>query len=75
MSLKPWSAWSQSLKLKQYTQNTDGLTKEHFNAKLPKKVDRKFIMTQLLETYELDLAISRNMSLSLFNASIEKESA
>lgn len=65
----------QSLKLKQYTQNTNDLTKEHFNAKLPKKTDRIFIMTQLLEAYELDLAVSRNTSLSLFNTSIEKESA
>lgn len=65
----------QIFKLKQYIYNTDGLTKEDFNAKLPRKVDRKIVMAQLLEAYELALAISRNTSLSLFDASIEKESA
>lgn len=65
----------QNLKLKQYIHNTDGLTKEVFDAKLPRKVDRKFILAQLLEAYEIALAISRNTSLSLFNASMGKESA
>ena len=65
----------QKLKLKQYIHNTDGLTKEQFNGKLPKKADRKFIMAELLEMYELELALSRNTSLSLFDVSIEKEPA
>lgn len=63
------------LKLKQYIYNTDSLTKEAFDAKLPRRADRKFIMAQLLEMYELGLAVSRNTSLSLFNASMGKESA
>lgn len=65
----------EKLKLKQYIYNTDSLTKEDFNARLPQKGDRKYIMAQLLEMYELALAISRNTSLSLFNASMEKEPA
>lgn len=65
----------QKLNLKHYVYNTDSLMKEHFNAKLPKKADRKFIMTEILKMYELELAISRNTSLSLFNTSIKKESA
>ena len=65
----------QKLKLKQYCHNTDGLRKESFNAKLPQKADRKFIMASLLELYELELAVSRNTSLSLFNAHIKKEPA
>ena len=65
----------QKLKMKQDIYNTDNLTKEDFNAKLPQKVDRKFIMSQILELYELNLAISRNTSLSRFNAYMKKESA
>lgn len=65
----------QKLKLKQYVHNTDSLTKEDFNAKLPKKTDRKFIMSQLLDLYEMELAVSRNRSLSCFNVYMKKESA
>ena len=65
----------QKLKLKQYVYNTDTLTKEQFNAKLPKKTERKFIMAALLEVYERELAIVRNTSLSLFDAGITKEPA
>lgn len=65
----------QKLKLKQYIYNTDTLTKEQFNSKLPKKSERKFIMLKLLEVYELSLAIQRNNSLSIFDSAIEKEPA
>ena len=59
----------------QYVHNTDSLRKEDFNAKLPQKADRKFIMAQLLELYEMELAVSRNRSLSHFNSYIKKEPA
>lgn len=65
----------QKLGLKQYVYNTDTLTKEQFNAKLPKKTERKFIMAALLEVYERELAIARNTSLSLFDTDITKEPA
>ena len=64
----------QKLKLKHYISDTNGLTKEHFNAKLPQKTDRKFIMNKILEMYELELAISRNTSLSHFNERMKKGS-
>lgn len=63
------------LKLRQYVHDTNTLTKEQFYAKLPKKAERKYIMIQLLEKYNLELAISRNESLSLFNREIKKEPA
>ena len=63
------------LKLKSFIHNTDSLKKEDFNATLPQKGDRKFIMAQILEFYEIELAISRNQSLSYFNSYIKKESA
>ena len=65
----------QKLKLKQFVYNTDVLTKEQFNAKLPHQADRKYIMAQLLDLYELELATSRNTSLSIFDMSIKKEPA
>lgn len=65
----------QKLKMKQYVHNTDGLTKEDFNAKLPQKTDRKFIMSQILELYELDLATLRNTSMSHFDTQMKKEPA
>lgn len=65
----------QKLKMKQHIYNTDGLTKEDFNAKIPQKADRKFIMSQILEFYELNLATLRNTSLSRFNAHMKKEPA
>ena len=63
------------LKLKHYIYNTDTLTKEQFNSKLPKISERKFVMSKLLEIYELSLAIQRNNSLSIFNSGIKKEPA
>lgn len=63
------------IEMKQYVHNTDGLTKEDFNAKLPQKTDRKFIMSQILELYELDLATLRNTSLSHFDTQMKKEPA
>lgn len=65
----------QKLKLKQYIYNTDTLTKEQFNNKLPKKPDRKFFLLKILEVYELSLAIQRNKSLSIFDLAIKKEPA
>lgn len=65
----------QKLKLKHYVHNTDSLRKEDFNARLPQKADRKYVMAQLLELYEMELAVSRNRSLSHFNSYIKKEPA
>ena len=65
----------QKLKLKQYVYNTDGVTKEQFNNKLPQKTDRKFVMAELLELYELGVATRRNSSLSLFDMNMKKEPA
>ena len=58
----------QKLKLKQYVFNTDNFTKEHFNARIPRRGDRKIIMALLLEEYAIDLAITRNTSLAFFNS-------
>lgn len=63
------------LKLKHYIYNTDALTKEMFNSKLPQRVDRKIIMAEILRIYELELALKRNASLLAFNNGIKKESA
>ena len=65
----------QKLKLKQYVYNTNDLTKEQFNAKLPKKADRRIVMAEILKMYEMDLALLRNTSLLQFNSSMTKESA
>lgn len=65
----------QKLKLKQYIYNTDNVTKEEFNNKLPKRTDRKFVMAELLELYKLSVAVNRNASLLLFDMSIKKEPA
>ena len=65
----------QKLNLKQYVHNTDNLTKEHFNSKIPKKADRKYIMAEILKFYELQLAIGRNTSLAIFDQGIKKEPA
>ena len=63
------------LKLKQFIYNTDKLTKEQFNSKLPKISERKFFMLKLLEIYKISLAVCRNNSLSIFDSAIKKEPA
>lgn len=65
----------QKLKLKHFVYDTNGLTKEQFNAKLPQRIDRRIVMADILKIYEMGLAVSRNASLQLFNSSIKKESA
>ena len=62
----------QKLKLKQYIYNTDNITKEDFYSRLPQRSDRKFIMAELLELYELGVATSRNTSLSIFDSNFKK---
>ena len=64
-------ATCQKLKLKHFVYNTDNITKEEFNNKLPQKADRKYVMAELLELYELGLAINRNASLSLCSGPAE----
>ena len=65
----------QKLNLKYYKYYTDNLTKEGFNHKLPKIAERKTIMGEILNQYDLNLAVGRNKSLSIFEENIKKESA
>ena len=46
--------------------NNEKITKNQFNALIPKKVLRKNFMIDLLDNYDLDLARSRNESLDYF---------
>ena len=62
------------LKLKSYQRDTNTLTKEQFNAKLPSPRDRKYIMAQILSCYSKELAETRNNTFSIFYAK-EKELA
>ena len=61
--------------MKRYMYCTDQLTKEKFNSNLPKKIDRKYAMSLILSSYELEIAVNRNASLSIFNKNIKKELA
>jgi hypothetical protein len=63
------------MRLKDFKNNTDSLTKEEFNSKLPRLSDRSSIMIQMLDRYSLDLAATRNTSLMIFYKTIRKESA
>jgi hypothetical protein len=64
--------YSKQLKLKKYYLNTDNLTKEDFINKLPNKSQKDTIMKMILSKYSLELALSRNESLRIFNTYIEK---
>ncbi len=61
--------------MKRYIHCTDQLTKEAFNANLSKKIDRKYAMSLILSSYEFEIAITRNTSLSIFDKNIKKELA
>lgn len=63
------------LNLRQYEYCTDMITKEQFNAKLPKKADRKYVMTRILAMYDLEYATARNRTLYIFNRRIREEPA
>lgn len=63
----------QKLNIRQYVHNTDNIRKEHFNSKLPKREERKIIMASILEMYDLELALTRNTSLSIFNSYLKNE--
>lgn len=54
------------LKFKKYIHNTDSLTKEMFNSKLPKLSDRIFYMQQILNCYCVQEARQRNCSINSF---------
>lgn len=62
------------LKLQSYQRDTNTLTKEQFNAKLPSLRDRKYIMAQMLTCYSKALAETRNNTFRIFYAK-EKELA
>lgn len=68
-------ALHQKLGMKRYIYCTDCLTKEDFNFKLSKKMDRKYAMSQILSFYDLQIALNRNNSLRIFNNGIKKEPA
>ena len=57
---------ARKLKMKHFVFSTDSLTKEQFNAKLARPSDRKYVMACILNQYMLNLAVTRNNSLSLF---------
>ena len=61
--------------MKRYMYCTDQITKEKFNSNLPKKKDRKYVMSLILSSYELEIAVKRNTSLSIFDKNIKKELA
>ncbi len=66
---------SNKLKLTKYKNDTNTLTKEQFDAKLPSKVDRKYIMSQILDCYSKDLAKTRNNSFQIFCIKFEEPAA
>lgn len=61
--------------MKRYIFYTDQLTKEEFDSMLPKKMDRKYVLTLVLSSYDLEIAVERNHSLCIFNKNIRKELA
>ena len=63
------------LKLKNYQENTDTLTKEQFNAKLFRPSDRKYIMSQILTYYSKELAQTRNSSFLYYYSKIKESAA
>ena len=65
----------QRLKLRNYQEDTNTLTKEQFNSKLWRPSDRKYIMAQMLECYEKALAKTRNSTYYSFSSSLEREPA
>lgn len=54
------------LKLKKYEYNTNSLTKEMFNAKLPKLAERVYYMQEILRCYNIREARQRNNTVNLF---------
>lgn len=54
------------LKFKKYVHDTNSLTKEMFNSKLPKLSDRIFYMQQILNCYCVQEARQRNISINSF---------
>lgn len=54
------------VKFKRYVYDTNSLTKEMFNSKLPKLADRIFYMQQILNCYCVQEARQRNCSINTF---------
>lgn len=59
------------LRFKSYIHDTNSLTKEMFNSKLPKLSDRIFYMQQILNCYCVQEARQRNCSINSFFDTIE----
>ncbi len=66
-------ATCKKLKMKNYVRETDSFTKEMFKSRLDCASDRKYIMSQILENYSIDLAVTRNNSIQLFVNAIKRE--
>ena len=56
----------EKLNFKRYTHDTNSLTKEMFNAKLPKPSDKIFYMQHILNCYCIQDARQRNRSINTF---------
>lgn len=56
-----------ALKLKNYQDDTNSLTKEQFYAKLLRPSDRKYVMAQMLNCYSKELSEKRNNSFADFS--------
>lgn len=58
------------LKMKHFSLDTDSVTKEQFEAKLVRPAEKRYVMACILDQYLLDLAMTRNTSLSIYASSI-----
>ena len=65
----------QKLKLRNYQEDTNTVTKEQFNSKLRRPSERKYILAQMLECYEKALAKTRNSTFLSFSSSVGRETA
>ena len=63
------------LKITNYQNNSDTLTKEQLYSKFARQSDRKYVMAEMLNFYSLDLAVTRNTTLNSFFEKIKKEPA
>ena len=63
------------LKIAHYQFNSDTLTKEQLYNKFARQSDRRYIMAEMLNSYSLELAITRNTTLNSFFEAIKKEPA
>lgn len=63
------------LKIAHYQFDSNVLTKEQLYNKFLRQSDRKYIMAEMLNSYSLDLAVTRNTTLNSFFEAIKKEPA